>query len=269
MAKSKRFTFFESYLDAFETMPEKDGLRFLKAVVIYGIRGEVIDGLNGPALTGFTMAKPIIDKANERRTKRIKNLNVSDKVEQTENIVEQSSRNVGNRDDKGSQLAIEVAQVDDKVSQIGDKSSNNVEQTSNKKSQALGIGVGVGEGIGEGEKKKEKKTTNGGEASPSPRPRKRFTPPTLDEWWDRWKQVGAERGVSVTKYEAEKAWSFYETNGWKQKNGNPVRSWKGALSTCFLNAHPHIGDKEVRNAGFSDATRAFDAKSVTVSSDDI
>lgn len=77
-------------------------------------------------------------------------------------------------------------------------------------------------------------------------PRARYVsrnPPTFAEWWERWQVKGREKGVPVCEAEAESAFSWYDANGWRQKSGNPIVSWKGALSTCFNKAHPELKDR--------------------------
>lgn len=60
------FVFYESFLDAVEEMPEEVQLEALKAVLNYGLRGEIKRG-NPFANVAVVMAKPVIDANAERR----------------------------------------------------------------------------------------------------------------------------------------------------------------------------------------------------------
>lgn len=64
--------------------------------------------------------------------------------------------------------------------------------------------------------------------------------PTLDE-------VAAEcreRGNSV---DPESFWAHYEANGWKQGNGNPIKSWRAAVVTWEKNASRFDGRGSTEN----------------------
>lgn len=60
--------------------------------------------------------------------------------------------------------------------------------------------------------------------------RKRFTPPTIDEV----KAYCIERHNNV---DAERFIDYYETNGWVQGKGKPIKDWKAAVRTWEKNSY--------------------------------
>lgn len=60
--------------------------------------------------------------------------------------------------------------------------------------------------------------------------RKRFTPPTIDEV----KAYCRERHNNV---DAERFIDYYETNGWVQGKGKPIKDWKAAVRTWEKNSY--------------------------------
>ena len=56
-----QFTFFRSYYEAIEDLPEKVQLNVLKAIIEYALYGKEI-AVSGTAKVAFTLSKPTLDK---------------------------------------------------------------------------------------------------------------------------------------------------------------------------------------------------------------
>lgn len=79
---AKKFTVFESYLDAIEEMPEEQQGVFAVGLIKYGIRGAMPDFKESNQRIAFKLIKPIVDsheKDNKRKKKQ------SEDVESMEN----------------------------------------------------------------------------------------------------------------------------------------------------------------------------------------
>lgn len=55
-------------------------------------------------------------------------------------------------------------------------------------------------------------------------------PPTLREWLDYLPTNDATK--FYPKLSAEGSYDYYSTNGWKHKDGSPVKDWKHTLRDC-------------------------------------
>jgi len=138
------FTFFASYFDAIEFLPDEQFGQMLKAICVYALRGEEPD-FDNPTLNGFwTLIRPTLDRSVRRsEAGRIGGLNGAG-----------VSRNQGNGNASKS-----IANSE----QIGSKTKQD------KDSIELGEGEGIGEGVEKESKGTKKKTAS------------RFTPPTVEE----------------------------------------------------------------------------------------
>lgn len=61
----RQFTFYESYMVAMESLPNKYQLPFVKAVCRYALKGEELP-LTGQALAAFGLVKPVLDTAKRK-----------------------------------------------------------------------------------------------------------------------------------------------------------------------------------------------------------
>lgn len=62
----KQFTFYASYLDALEDLPEKDQSKTLLAVIRYALRGIEPKGLSTAGKVAFSLVKPTLDSARRK-----------------------------------------------------------------------------------------------------------------------------------------------------------------------------------------------------------
>lgn len=82
-----------------------------------------------------------------------------------------------------------------------------------------------------------------------PPPSARFDAPTLEDVT----AYCAEKGYT---FEPEAAWAFYEANGWKQANGNKLKSWKAAMLTCQQRENKENGQSG-NNSGLNSSLEAL------------
>lgn len=227
----RRFTFFASYRDVAQLMTDEERLAFYDALVAYAIDGEEPDGLEGSPLIAFTMAKPSLDKSARRSKANSRNASKPRKQpespnepepaeSETERTVAKRSETERTESDEPESLRIAFPDID-----IDEDIDSDFDEDSDRDEDEDTRGVVAG-------------------ANRFPRPH----PPTFDEWWGRWRDVATARGVPPDRVEAESGFAYYDANGWRQNNGNPIRRWRGALMTCFLRAHPELSKRERKEA---------------------
>lgn len=68
-----KFSFYASYLEAIDTLPDDQQLQLYKAIAHYALQGEEPDGLTGFAKACFPLIKPNIDSDNRRYDARVQN----------------------------------------------------------------------------------------------------------------------------------------------------------------------------------------------------
>lgn len=66
MEERKQFTFFISYWQAIEELPEKDQLPILKAIIKYALFGEEPTALHGVRRAVFLLVKPTLDSSRKK-----------------------------------------------------------------------------------------------------------------------------------------------------------------------------------------------------------
>lgn len=66
MEERKQFTFFVSYWQAIEELPEKDQLPILKAIIKYALFGEEPTALRGVRRAVFLLVKPTLDSSRKK-----------------------------------------------------------------------------------------------------------------------------------------------------------------------------------------------------------
>lgn len=216
----RRFTFFESYFEAAQMMPDEDRLSFYEAVITYGITGEV-PPMSAMASVAFTVAKKSIEKSAKLSRTNSKNAKRSRKSEQPESLEQPYEDAKANDESRYSE------------------NERTLEQTEQIAFPDIDIDKDVDsdEDIDSDEDKDG--DTGGASATQPPRPPRPHRP-SQDEWWEQWQVVASRYGVSANRYEADKAFFYYDSNGWLQANGNSVKRWKGTVATCFLKAHPEL-----------------------------
>lgn len=251
----RRFTFFESYKDVAALMSDEERLAFYDALVGYGVCGEEPDDLEGAPLVAFTMARPSLDKSARRARANAKNARQRARREpdsQTE--PDDSEQEPEESEQEPTESETERTQAN----------ASETERTETYETDSLvfafpDIDIDIDKDK-DGDRDKDQdrdKAVGGGPPAPkskSSRPHH----PSWDEWWERWRSVSGERGLPPSEYDARKAFAYYDANGWRQKNGNPVRRWKGALSTCFLNAHPELRSSGRGESADADAFTRYD-----------
>lgn len=68
----KQFTFYVSYLDALEDLPEKDQSKTLLAIIRYALRGIEPKGLSMAGKVAFSLVKPTLDSGMKKARARMK-----------------------------------------------------------------------------------------------------------------------------------------------------------------------------------------------------
>ena len=66
MEQRGQFTFYRSFWDAIQILPQKDQLPLLKAVISYALDGEEISGLSQHQRASFLLIKPTLDSARKK-----------------------------------------------------------------------------------------------------------------------------------------------------------------------------------------------------------
>lgn len=266
----RRFTFFESYRDVAQLMSDAERLAFYDALVGYGVCGEEPDDLEGAPLVAFTMARPSLDKSARRARANARNAKRKTQTpdEPDESPSEQERREDETEPDgtKGTNPASDGSELEANASEP-EANASETERTDTHDDDSLEFAFSdIDIDIDIDEDKDEDKDDDidededirgGGSAEPTPQAKpKRPKRPTWTDWWGRWREVSEERGVPPSEYDAQKAFAYYEANGWRQNNGNPIKRWRGALSTCFLNAHPEL--RKTGGGGDSDVYSRYD-----------
>lgn len=84
-----QFTFYRSFWDAMNQLPQKEQLPFVKALCAYAFTGEEEANLRGGAAASFLLVKPILDKASKKAANGKKGgSKPKAKMKQTENYKE-------------------------------------------------------------------------------------------------------------------------------------------------------------------------------------
>lgn len=66
MDERGQFTFYRSFWDAIQILPQKDQLPLLKAVISYALDGEEISGLSSHQRASFLLIKPTLDSSRKK-----------------------------------------------------------------------------------------------------------------------------------------------------------------------------------------------------------
>lgn len=252
----RRFTFFESYRDVASLMSDEDRLAFYDALVGYGVCGEEPDDLEGAPLIAFKMARPSLDKSARRARANAQNAKRRTRKEsEPEEPASEPEPADSEPEPTDTETETETEQASSEpVATCSEPEANASEskRTETLAQDSLDLAViDIDKDIdkdkdkdddrdGDRDGDRDKRGGGGAKSAPSKPRRSKPARPSFAEWMDRWREVSVEHGVPVSEYDAQKAYAYYEANGWRQKNGNPVKRWKGALSTCFLNAHPEL-----------------------------
>ncbi len=105
--------------------------------------------------------------------------------------------------------------------------------------------AGKAEGKGREGNKEQGKEGNR-DVSDASATRQRFTPPTLDQW----KEFAQTLKPQFPEIEAERAWNYYQSNGWRVGK-NPCKDWKACCRSwhgrwCSESANPLNGRSNSR-----------------------
>lgn len=122
MATRNSFSFFVSYIEAIEELPEKEQLAVLKAIIKYALYDEEPQGFKGIKQAVFLLVKPTLDKSKQKAA-------------------------------NGKQKGSKRKQTESKRKQTESKPEANGKQDSILPSigEGIGEGEGIGVGLGDGE----------------------------------------------------------------------------------------------------------------------
>lgn len=243
--------FYRDTLEALANLDAEDVKAYVTAVLDYAYKGEE-PGCSGPAMAVFVMGRYQLDQSMNRAATNRKN--ARGKRKKSEKVATEkpdASETVANDERTGSETE---ATGEPETSESPAK--RDIFQDTSTKLQVTGSKT-----KDSGSKDQGPSTQVLGKPACAQKPkveRKRFKPPSPDEWWDQWSLKCGEYGVPPNRIEADQGFAFYDANGWKQANGNPVKRWRSCVVTCLFKAHPELNSKarsESGNDRFSDAAR--------------
>lgn len=192
-AARNSFSFFVSYIEAIEEIPEKEQLAVLKAIIKYALYDEEPKGFKGIKQAVFLLVKPTLDKSKQK---------------------------AANGKQKGS-----------KRKANGSKPEANEKQCSISPSIGIGEGIGKGVGIGEGEGEGEGNSSTRAEGSLftsfwNAYPENART--GREDAWESWKALNPDAETAQDILDHLEAWKG--SRRWMDDGGSFIPAPKNFLS---------------------------------------
>ncbi len=214
--ENDRFTFFRSYYEAIDGLPNKVQLEVLKAIIEYALDGREPEGLSRMAAAIFTMAKPVISarprggQPGNHNGPNGRRGNGGRKPNEAGPEAEPETESEPNRTEYGTENGTEDFSVETEKTELKEHGTWNMDleqdqeyyKTQNAHADTHARAKGTGK--------------------PAPG-RTVFIPPTQEEVSDYCR----ERGNSV---DPVAFWNFYAAKGW-MIGRNKMRDWRRAVVT--------------------------------------
>ena len=121
-----KFSFYISYLEAINELPDEQQLQLYKAITRYALLDEMPENLTGFAKVCFPLIKPNIDSDNRRYDARVQNGNLGGRPKEEENKTEKPNKN------------LDITEQEPNIN-LDRKPNNNLTQTETKPNDNLTI----------------------------------------------------------------------------------------------------------------------------------
>lgn len=233
MAKQAKFTWFEKFSNVVETLPEQDQLWFIKKIFAYGMYGTDPE-FEFPYTMVFAAIKEDIDNSNERRlnsskggsaprNKANEDVPAEDATPSTTDDAETTSSDCGEP---------ETTSSDSQVSESTSSESENAEtlQPHTIPNQSIPVQA----------KPKRKGTASS-------------VPPTRDDC----EAYKAEAGLDLV--DVDLFFNHYESTGWKQNRGQPIKDWHAAMRNWQLREKKYQQNRKSITMEVSENARKYGA----------
>lgn len=231
MAKQAKFTWFEKFSNVVETLPEQDQLWFVKKIFAYGMYGTDPE-FEFPYTMVFAAIKEDIDNSNERRLNSSKG-GSAPRNKANEDVPEEEPTPSATDDAENTSSDCgepETTSSDSQVSESTSSESENAEalQPHTIPNQSIPV-----------------------QSTPKRKGTKKFVPPTRDEVLAYKDEAGLDL-VDVDIF-----MNHYESTGWKQNRGQPIKDWRAAMRNWQLREKKYQNNRKALPQGVSDLANKY------------